>query len=365
MSFKASGPKSRPDRVKSVPSPTPATPSAKLHSPFSSRRSSTSSTESFHSARNDPNDQDDDTPRDALKPLRFSPSQEALHVSASNDLKSQANTQFSHGDYSSALGTYDRAISELPVYLDYELAVLQSNIAACHIRLNEWRDTVKAAEKGWESLENIDPTPKPKPDSRKETKDDQHDNTDDSDAVIELPDDNTDAANEALLHNLDLSAQRKADIHRIRTKLLLRRARGRYMLGTTPPPPPPPTSATNPSDKNPFSQASQLTSDTGTSTSAWSNLSSALTDYQLLSTPAYFTTLPASDQRTVREALATLPSLAEKAKETEVAEMMGKLKELGNGILRPFGLSTDMFKMDKDPNTGGMSLRFDGQAGKK
>ena len=60
--------------------------------------------------------------------------------------------------------------------------------------------------------------------------------------------------------------------------------------------------------------------------------------------------------------------------------MMGKLKEvgffdflpqsclangalqLGNGILKPFGLSTDMFKMKKDEATGGYNMSF-GQGG--
>ena len=35
------------------------------------------------------------------------------------------------------------------------------------------------------------------------------------------------------------------------------------------------------------------------------------------------------------------------------------VSQLGNGILKPFGLSTDMFKMNKDPSTGGYNMSFD------
>ena len=63
--------------------------------------------------------------------------------------------------------------------------------------------------------------------------------------------------------------------------------------------------------------------------------------------------------KVVRAALSDLPPRIAVAKEAEMGEMMDKLKELGNGILKPFGLSTDNFKMVKDEKTGGYSMNFE------
>lgn len=45
--------------------------------------------------------------------------------------------------------------------------------------------------------------------------------------------------------------------------------------------------------------------------------------------------------------------------DAEMSKMLGDLKDLGNRFLGNFGLSTDNFKFDKDPQTGGYSMRFE------
>jgi tetratricopeptide (TPR) repeat protein len=264
-------------------------------------------------------------------------------LNESNVLKASANAQFAAADYDSAISTYDKALAELPSYLDYELAVLQSNIAACHVKLEQWKEAVSACEKGLESLERELPT---KPKSKSKTKrkpkakpkeganghisdtDSEPDlkTADLSATVVELPSDADDEL-QAQLNALNLSSARRTDITRIRSKLLLRRARS--------------TS---------FPEAK------------WSDLGTALADYTTLSKPPYFDILPPSDQKTVRRALVELRPRVEEAKNKEVGEMMGKLKQVGDGILGRFGLSTDMFKMVQGEG-GGWNLSFDGQAG--
>lgn len=347
FSFRSGGSKTRPERVKPV------------HSPPRSRSSSIASHDSFASAVEIHEDG-----KKAAEPVRFPPQEEEQMVNASHDLKASANKQFAVKDYSSAISTYDKALAELPIYLDYELAVLQSNIAACYLQLRDWKEAIDSAERGLENLEKELPMPKPKGNSTKDKSNQQNEKEQNktSDAssngereIIELPDDDDEEATAEALRKLNISDQRKADVLRIRAKLLLRRARAKVSICDEPAKT---TSVELNADTDESSQKPQERSGMFENGSQWSNLSTALADYQTLSTPEYFRTLPAQDQKTVIGMLRSLPPRVEAAKKREVDEMMGKLKELGNGILKPFGLSTDMFKMTQDPNTGGWSMNF-------
>ncbi|PSK59396.1 hypothetical protein B9Z65_3720 [Elsinoe australis] len=290
-----------------------------------------SDTESFKSARSrstspaDPQSKVSSTHKRARSPTpeRFSPDEESRLLAESNELKTSANTLFGKASFSEAISVYDRALSSVPNYLDYEIAVLRSNIAACHIKLQEWKEAIESASKAVEGLERLDAPPKTDPheggldvklkDGNDEGKDSRGRQA--GPAQVQEVDDTAERA----IERLKQSGHTLEEVQKLRAKVLLRRAKAR------------------------------------TETGGWSALQGAEEDYKfLLTSPG----LSATDRGTVQGALAALGPRLDDARQKEMAEMMGKLKGLGNSILKPFGLSTDNFNFVKDEKSGGYSMNF-------
>jgi tetratricopeptide (TPR) repeat protein len=256
------------------------------------------------------------TPTTTLPLEVLPPDQEAELLQTTHATKAVANKSFTSADYVSAIQGYQNALLTCPTYLEYDLAVLHSNIAACYLKQSEWKQAVDSATLALEALDRVDPPPQVLAEGEKGDGD-GHGHGHERIEAQEVDD-----ANEVRMAALSRTNHTIQSVHTLRTKALLRRALARSQQET------------------------------------WSTLESALADYNLLATSIHSSKLSTSDRRVVKNALATLPGKMEGVKKKEVDEMMGKLKQLGNGILKPFGLSTENFNFIKDEGSGGYSMQF-------
>ncbi|KXT03358.1 hypothetical protein AC578_3965 [Pseudocercospora eumusae] len=262
-------------------------------------------------AQNQNDDDDDDPKKVIIATERFPPAEEAKLLTESTSIKSSGNELFSHGSYENALQTYDRALSSCPNYLDYELAVLRSNMAACHIKLQEWKAAIESADKGVENLERLEPLPEAK------TAEDEIEKSVEEEMAERM-------------EKFQNSGRRALnEIRKLQVKLLMRRAKARAEMG------------------------------------GWASLQGAEEDYRILLSATMRPFLSATDRRSVAESAQKLAPRLSEAKDREMAEMMGKLKGLGNSILKPFGLSTENFQFVRDESTGAYSMNFEQNPGKK
>lgn len=201
----------------------------------------------------------------------------------------EANQLFTSKCYDQAISCYDRALASCPNYLDYDVAVLRSNISACYLKLEDWKAAVESATASIERLDKILPPPSQEKASQGTSKSAvSSTNTPKNDEVVEISGDDEEAE-EKQLKRLKEQDEQRTNVNRIRAKALMRRAKAKSQLG------------------------------------GWANLQGALEDYQQL---AAMETLPLDDKRIVQRALRELPERTNQAKEKEMGEMMSKMKDV-------------------------------------
>lgn len=170
------------------------------------------------------------------------------------------------------------------------MAVLKSNIAACHIKLEEWESAVDAATSSITFLDRLASiTLSTTSHGSKGADTASNRMTDATPRVVELPEDTGQRQEEEALRKLKEKDTHREDVLRIRGKSLMRRAKARMQLG------------------------------------GWANLQGAEEDYKSL---LELGILPPHDTRAVKAALSGLPAKINAAKDKEMAEMMGKLKDV-------------------------------------
>ena len=121
--------------------------------------------------------------------------------------------------YSEAIGEYDKALSSCPNYLEYEIAVLKSNIAACHLKLEDWKAAVDTATAALDALERLEP---------KNVRQNDEEGHGDG-GIVEIIGEGGEVEKE--LASLKIKDQRRDDVQRIRAKALMRRAKARIEQG--------------------------------------------------------------------------------------------------------------------------------------
>lgn len=209
-------------------------------------------------------------------------------MTQANENKSEANALFASSKYDAAIDKYDEAVAVCPNYLEYELAVLRSNISACHLKLSQWKDAISSATSALDGLDRLEQEEALKAEEAAKAKAEEEDVEEEivssgaAKAAPAPPKEGTEEADRQ---------KRREDVLRIRAKALMRRARARSEEG------------------------------------GWSNLAGAEEDYKALSK---MPNLAAADMKIVRTQLRVLPPRVKDAQEKETAEMWGKLKEVSN-----------------------------------
>ncbi|KAF3941806.1 hypothetical protein ABW19_dt0206742 [Dactylella cylindrospora] len=262
------------------------------------------------------------SPKSPSEPL--SPEEEKRLTDLTLSHKSTGNTHFTSSppDYELAISFYRSALEACPVSLIEQAIILHANVAAAFIKLEKWKEAENAATESLKASGEDDEILRAKAARKraKEQKGDQEKEQVGTTTSGEVLDGRIEELDDEEEENIEWGKNWKAR---------LRRAKAREMQGT------------------------------------WQSMTDALEDYKILSTHSLrFQPIPNVDRKNIQSALTRIPPRIEDQKQKEVAEMMGKLRGLGDTILKPFGLSTNNFQMVKDEKSGGYSLNFQQSPGK-
>ena len=169
---------------------------------------------------------------------------------------------------------------------------MKSNIAACHLKLEQWKEAIKSATESLDGLDRVEKADAAEEKDEEEEKAKQKQEEDDHEVEEEIVSSGAQKSAPAVQEQSaaeEARRKRRDDVRRIRAKALMRRARARSELG------------------------------------GWSNLSGAEDDYKLLSA---MTNLSPADRKIVQSQLRNLPPKVKEAQEKEMGEMWGKLKDV-------------------------------------
>jgi hypothetical protein len=120
-------------------------------------------------------------------------------------------------------------LESCPNYLDYEIAVLRSNIAACHLKLEDWKKAVKAATAALDGLDKLQGKTGDEKDGAG-GKEMESVKVAEEEADEEIISEGAERAEKVVVKD-EYKEKREADIERIRAKALMRRARARSEQG--------------------------------------------------------------------------------------------------------------------------------------
>ncbi|KAK6500117.1 hypothetical protein TWF481_010474 [Arthrobotrys musiformis] len=259
----------------------------------------------------------------------LSPEDEESRLSAALKDKATGNTHFTSTppDYETAISYYRSALQSCPERLTEHTTILHANIAAAFIKLSRWKEAEEAATESLKVSGEDDDVLRER-EAIKRQKEENERKEREGKSIEAAKGAGVNDTSNGRIEEVDDEGE---DIEWGKNwKARLRRAKAREMQGT------------------------------------WQSLSGSLDDYKILSTRSLrFQSIPSIDRKSIENALVRIPPILEEKKQREVAEMMGKLKGLGDTILKPFGLSTSNFQMVKDEKSGGYSLNFSQNSDKK